>query len=97
MLQKLGNSNYFNAQYENDAQWYGKLFAMTHDVKAEYYYWFGQSFKAIWETDKANQMLEVFRQKVENDTRVQLFDKYRNYLKEIKANFGRYKNRGCWY
>jgi len=91
MFQKLGNAYYFNAQYENAAKWYGELFGMNPETESEYYYRFGQSLKAIGVTEKANQMLKVFRQKAENDTRVQLFNKNKNYLEEIKANSGRYK------
>jgi outer membrane protein OmpA-like peptidoglycan-associated protein len=91
MFQKLGNAYYFNAQYDNAARWYGELFALSSDLEAEYYYRYGQSLKAIGETDKANEMLEVFHQKAGNDSRGKLLDTKRNYLEEIKANSGRYK------
>jgi len=42
MLQKLGNSYYFNADLASAATWYGALFEMTEDVEAEYFYRYSQ-------------------------------------------------------
>lgn len=91
MLQKLGNSYYFNADLANAAKWYGELFAMTEDVDAEYFYRYSQSLKGIGEYDKANQMLDKFNQKSGIDTRAQLYAGQKNYLEQIKKNSGRYK------
>ena len=66
IFQKLGNTYYFNTQYENAAKWYGELFAMTSDLEAEYYYRYGQSLKEIGQNDKANAMLTQFYEKVAN-------------------------------
>ena len=91
MLQKLGNSYYFNADLANAAKWYGELFAMTEDVDAEYFYRYSQSLKGIGEYDKANQMLDKFNQKSGIDTRAQLYAGQKNYLEQIKKNSRRYK------
>ena len=91
MFQKLGNSYYFNGELDKAAKWYGELFAMNANQESEYCYRYAQSLKAIGQTDKANEMLETFRQKAGNDTRGKLFEKYKNYLDQIKANSGRYK------
>lgn len=90
MLQKLGNSYYFNADLKNAAKWYGELFAMTQDVDAEYYYRYSQSLKGIGEYAKANEMLEKFNQKSSSDSRGKLYEERKNYLEEIKVNSGRY-------
>lgn len=90
MLQKLGNSYYFNADLENAAKWYGELFAMTQDVDAEYYYRYSQSLKGIGDYSKANEMLEKFNQKSGIDSRGKLYEERKNYLEEIKKNSGRY-------
>ena len=37
LLQKLGNSFYFNNKMEDAAKWYGELMAMNEPVDAEYY------------------------------------------------------------
>lgn len=91
MFQKLGNSYYFNGELEKAAKWYGELFTMNPNQESEYCYRYAQSLKAIGQTEKANDMLEIFHQKASNDTRGKLFEKNKNYLDEIKANSGRYK------
>ncbi|WP_343624032.1 OmpA family protein [Flavobacterium lindanitolerans] len=91
MLQKLGNSYYFNADLENAAKWYGELFAMTQDVEPEYFYRYSQSLKGIGEYDKANEMLQKFNQKSGTDSRGKLYEEKKNYLEEIRKNSGRYK------
>jgi outer membrane protein OmpA-like peptidoglycan-associated protein/tetratricopeptide (TPR) repeat protein len=91
MFQKLGNSYYFNSEFEKAAKWYGELFAMNSDQDSEFHYRYGQSLKSIGENEKANQILEKFHQKAAKDSRGILLDKNRNYLKEIQDNSGRYK------
>lgn len=91
MYQKLGNAYYFNGELEKAAKWYGELFAMEPNQEPEYIYRYAQSLKAAGQTDKANQMMEQFRQKAATDNRAVLYDKNKNYLDVIKANSGRYK------
>ena len=92
MFKKLGNAYYFNAELDKAAKWYGELFAMnTPDLEPEYYYRYAQSLRAIGQNDKANEMLELFNQKLGNDNRGKLFKQNTNYLEAIKANSGRYQ------
>ncbi|MES2573744.1 MAG: OmpA family protein [Bacteroidota bacterium] len=91
MFQKLGNSYYFNSEFDKAAKWYGELFAIAPDQESEYLYRYAQSLKALGEMDKANQMMEKFNQKAGNDNRANIYDKNKNYLDVIKANSGRYK------
>ena len=91
MFQKLGNSYYFNGELDKSAKWYDELFKMNPNQEPEYCYRYAQSLKAIGQTDKANEMLEIFHQKSGNDTRGKLYEKNKNYLDQIKANSGRYK------
>jgi outer membrane protein OmpA-like peptidoglycan-associated protein/tetratricopeptide (TPR) repeat protein len=90
MFRKLGNSYYFNSEFEKAAKWYDELFAMNSDQESEYYYRYAQSLKSISKNHKANEMLEEFYQKAGDDNRAKLFEKNKNYLEEIKANSGRY-------
>jgi outer membrane protein OmpA-like peptidoglycan-associated protein/tetratricopeptide (TPR) repeat protein len=90
MLQKLGNSYYFNANLQKAAKWYGELFAMTEDLDAEYFFRYAQSLKGIQEYAKADAMMMKFNAKVGNDSRGILHAKNKNYLAEIKKNSGRY-------
>ena len=91
MFRKLGNSYYFNGELEKAAKWYGELFAMNQQQEPEYIYRYAQSLKSIGENDKADAMLDTFRQKSGNDDRAKLYEKNKNYLEIIKANSGRYK------
>ncbi|OUL61232.1 OmpA family protein [Flavobacterium sp. AJR] len=90
MFKKLGNSYYFNSEFDKAAKWYGELFAMNTEVEPEYYYRYAQSLKSTGNITKANQMLDLFNQKSKKDTRGKLYESDKNYLEQIKANSGRY-------
>lgn len=91
LFKKLGNSYYFNSNFDGAAKWYGELFAMNTSVEPEYYYRYAQALKSTGQTDKANKILDEFSSKFKNDNRGKLFKEDTNYLDEIKANSGRYK------
>lgn len=91
MFQKLGNSYYFNGEFDKAAKWYGELFTMNPNQESEYFFRYAQSLKAIGQAEKANQMLETFNQKEGNDIRGNLFKNNKDYLEKIKANSGRYE------
>lgn len=91
MFKKLGNSYYFNSDFDGAAKWYGELFAMNINLEPEYYYRYAQSLKSTRQIDKANIILEEFSTKYQNDNRGKLFMENVNYLDQIKANSGRYK------
>ncbi|KAF2515747.1 OmpA family protein [Flavobacterium foetidum] len=91
LFKKLGDSYYFNSEFEGAAKWYGELFAMNPSPEAEYFYRYAQSLKSIGQIDKANKILDEFNAKNKNDSRGILYKKDQNYLDQIKANSGRYK------
>lgn len=91
MFKKLGNSYYFNSDFENAAKWYGELFAMNTTLEPEYYYRYAQSLKTTGDIEKANKLLDEFNAKSKNDSRGKLYKNDLNYLDQIKANSGRYK------
>ncbi|MRX67635.1 WD40-like Beta Propeller Repeat [Flavobacterium resistens] len=90
MFKKLGNSYYFNSDFEGAAKWYSELFAMSSNIEPEYYYRYAQSLKSIGDTAKANKILDEFDTKNSNDNRAKLYKEDVNYLEQIKANSGRY-------
>jgi outer membrane protein OmpA-like peptidoglycan-associated protein len=90
MFKKLGNSYYFNSNFEGASKWYGELFAMNTSVEPEYYYRYAQSLKSTGEIDKANKLLGEFNAKNKTDNRGKLYEENVNYLDQIKANSGRY-------
>lgn len=91
MFKKLGNSYYFNSQFDGAAKWYGELFAMNTNLEPEYYYRYAQSLKSIGQIDQANKILNEFNIKYKDDIRGKLYKEDVNYLDKIKANSGRYK------
>ncbi|MDN3672726.1 OmpA family protein [Flavobacterium branchiarum] len=91
MFKKLGNSYYFNSEFDKASRWYGELFAMNTEVEPEYYYRYAQSLKSAGDIKKANQILDLFNQKSNKDTRAKLYEEDKNYLEQIKLNSGRYK------
>lgn len=90
IFKKLGNSYYFNSEFEGAAKWYSELYSMNKNLEPEYYYRYAQSLKAIGKTDRANEILKEFNSKYKNDNRGKLFKENENYLNKIKANSGRY-------
>ena len=91
LFKKLGNSYYFNSNFEGASKWYGELFAMNTEVEQEYYYRYAQSLKATGKLDQAAKMMNQFATKFKSDDRAKLYKENVNYLDQIKANSGRYK------
>lgn len=91
LYRKLGDSYYFNSNFESAVKWYDELFGINTSPEAEYYYRYAQSLKATGQTAKANRILEEFNAKFKNDSRAKLYRQNANYLDKIKANSGRYK------
>ncbi|WP_035334686.1 OmpA family protein [Dokdonia sp. PRO95] len=90
VFSKLGDSYYFTADYAEAAQWYEKLVATGEEVSPEYYFRYAQSLKSVKKYDKADKMMAIFVQMSGTDTRGEMFEKERDYLKEIEAQSGRY-------
>ncbi|MDQ6531952.1 OmpA family protein [Flavobacterium sp. LHD-85] len=91
LFKKLGNSYYFNSEFEGAAKWYGELFAMNPSPEAEYFYRYAQSLKSTGQLAKADKILNEFNTKYKNDSRGKLYKEDANYLDQIKLNSGRYK------
>ncbi|ESU18890.1 outer membrane lipoprotein omp16 precursor [Flavobacterium cauense R2A-7] len=89
LFEKLGNSYYFNGEYDKAEKWYSELFAMTEDVPAEYYFRYSQSLKSIGNYKKADEYQLKFYQKT-NDKAGEEMLKNRNYLDELRKNSDRY-------
>lgn len=84
LLTKLGNSHYFNANYEEAAKWYGQLFEMTENIDTEIYFRYSQTLKSVGEYDKANEYLKKFHQLKKEDSRGQMFHDNQTYLDDIE-------------
>ncbi|NAS29682.1 OmpA family protein [Flavobacteriaceae bacterium R38] len=92
IFKKLGNSYYFNANYENAAKWYKELIKLKDETtEPEYYFRYAQSLKALKNYGEADQMMQSFYDAKKSDNRAQLFDEQREYLEVIKFQSGRYR------
>lgn len=91
MFKKIGNSYYFNANYEQAAKWYDQLFAMGGEIEPEMYFRYAQTLKSVGQNAKADQMMTEFSKKSTDEMRAQIIKDKQNYMDEIKANSGRYK------
>lgn len=93
LFQRLGNSYYFNANFEKSAKWYEQMFAIKNDttkIDKDYYYRYYQSLKALKRYDDANKYLDMFSELSNKDMRAILYEDNRNYMDVIKENSGRY-------
>ncbi|MGB5555340.1 MAG: OmpA family protein [Flavobacteriaceae bacterium] len=92
LLKKLGNSYYFNADYNEAAETYKKLVdEYPSDVGPEYYFRYAQSLKSLGEYEGSNSVMTKFMDASNNDGRATIFKDDKNYLEDIKGNSGRFK------
>lgn len=89
IYQKLGDSYYFNAQYENAVNTYAKLIALEPNQEPEYYYRYAVALKSKGDYTTSDLMMNEFAKRNASDSRVKLFANQTNYLEEIKSNSGR--------
>lgn len=62
MLKKIGNSYFFNDEFEKAEKCYSKLFSITADVEPEYYYRYSIVLKSIGNIQKSDEYLKKFNQ-----------------------------------
>ena len=89
LLTKLGNTYYFNAQYDEAAKWYGRLFEFTPEPASDYTLLrYSQALKATGQNELAEQYFDAFNAKTGGDkTLISAVD----YLSLIQQNSGRYQ------
>ena len=92
LFKRLGNSYYFNSEFEKAKHWYEQLFLSDSLSKEpEYYYRYSQTLRSLGEYSKADEYMASFSQKNPSDRRSKLFVSNRDYLDQIKSNSGRYR------
>ena len=90
LFKKLGNSCYFNADYECSAKWYRELFGLNGSISdSKYYLRYSQSLKAIGKDLESEEWFDIYTQNngLSNDNTKNAKD----YLAIIDNNSGRYK------
>ena len=75
VYKKLGNANYFNAQYKEAAKWYKKVIDSRQGyISPEYYYRYAQSLKSTESYEESDELMELYVDKsFEEDVRRQKF------------------------
>ncbi|WP_227977336.1 OmpA family protein [Capnocytophaga felis] len=93
LLERLGDSYYFNAEYDKASTWYEKLFEnKEYKVQPEYYYRYALSLKSLGKYTESDQMMNKFVEITgANDTRAVLFEEHKDYREEIKENSNRFE------
>lgn len=85
IYEKLGDTYYYNSQYEEAAEWYEKLMTeFPNDVKPDYYYKAAQSVKSLGKYDEANRFMDLYAEKGGDKVIVQNYNENRDYLTKIK-------------
>jgi outer membrane protein OmpA-like peptidoglycan-associated protein/tetratricopeptide (TPR) repeat protein len=85
LLQKLGNSFYFNNKMEDASIWYSKLVALDEDIDSEYYFRYAQSLKFIENYTEADKWMQKFYDSKPSDIRAKAFVLKEDYLSEIET------------
>ncbi|PIB26907.1 hypothetical protein BFP77_14090 [Maribacter sp. 4U21] len=86
----LGNANYYNANYEEAAKWYKKLFELTDEVDSGHFFRYAQSLKSLGDYKTSDTMMEKYAKVSSNENRVTKFQDNVDYLKGIEEQSGRY-------
>ncbi|NNK76039.1 MAG: OmpA family protein [Maribacter sp.] len=91
LLKKLGDSYYFNADYQEASSTYKKLVeGYATDIGPEHYFRYAQTLKSLGDYDASNTIMEKFAQITSNDKRAMAYKSEADYLEEIRKNSGRY-------
>ena len=85
LLQKLGNSFYFNNKMEDAAKWYGELMEMNEPVDAEYYFRYAQALKSVENYTESDKWMKKFHEANKSDLRGRAFASRVDYLSKIEA------------
>ncbi len=86
LLKRLGNSYYFNAQYQEAANIYKRLAENFPDkISPDYIFRYAQSLKSLGNYDEATATMEKFREITSTEGEFDV-----DYLDKIEANSGRY-------
>lgn len=91
IYKNLGNANYFNANYEEAANWYEKLFNLNEvDIAPDYIYRYAQSLKSIGKYSESDKWMQKIKAIDNNNIRASMFTESLDYLKKIEQASGRY-------
>ncbi|WP_194850935.1 OmpA family protein [Nonlabens antarcticus] len=93
IFSKLGDTYYFNNDYQNALKWYNQLFELENSsIPAEYFFRYSQALKSNRQYAKADLVLSNFRSKTQNlDSRLKNFANAPDYLTLVDFQKGRFE------
>ncbi|MGP1992728.1 OmpA family protein [Zobellia laminariae] len=91
LLKKLGNSYYYNADYEDASKTYKRLVDEYPDeIGPEYYFRYAQTLKTLEDYEGSKAIMAKFLEATSDDARATAYKDEEDYLNDIKRNSGRY-------
>ncbi|MDY8137905.1 OmpA family protein [Aquimarina sp. 2201CG5-10] len=92
LFKNLGNSYYFNSQFEEALKWYEELItSYPEEVEPEYYFRYAQTLKTANRYEDSDKYMQKFVDLSSGDQRAELFKNEPNYLKRIDFQSGRFE------
>lgn len=84
LFQKIGDSYYFNGEYDEAEKWYKKLVDnFPQENTPEYFFRYAQTLRALKNYESADEMMLKFNEAKGTDLRAELFIEAPDYLKQI--------------
>lgn len=91
IFQRLGDTYYYNSDYENAAKWYTKLVGQYPDqTEPEYFYRAAQSLKSLNQYEESDALMKKYIASGGKGMIVQNFEKDPNYLNSIAFQAKKY-------
>jgi outer membrane protein OmpA-like peptidoglycan-associated protein/tetratricopeptide (TPR) repeat protein len=92
IFEKLGDTYYYNSQYQDAAKWYNRLIAdFPEEVAVEYYFKAAQSLKSLGEYSQSNDLMELYAQNGGDSLLVRNFKENPDYLTSIAFSAKNYE------
>lgn len=91
LLKRLGNSYYFNADYQEASEVYERLVnEYESEVSAEDYFRYAQTLRTLGKYDESKAIMAKFSEITSDDGRASAYQRERDFLAEIQKNSDRY-------
>ncbi|GAA4107666.1 OmpA family protein [Aquimarina addita] len=92
LYKNLGNSYYFNSQFDEALKWYEDLMvSFPEEVEPEYYFRYAQTLKSAERYEDADTYMDKFFAANKEDERGRLYKKEPDYLNRIDFQSGRFE------
>ena len=92
IFSKLGDTYYFNNDYQGALKWYNQLFKLDNkDIPTEYFFRYAQTLKNDRQYTKANDLLKRFSRNGDQDGRLKALENAPNYLTIVDFQKGRFE------